>query len=267
MKIRENSIAKRPTFAGGSSNYHPARRCRGGRRQDGLVGHSSRVWLRQERGAHVEAVVKFISPPFLFSSSPSRSAHPSSSRYRGRCDARFPPGKKSIAIRKLAPPNDDIHAPLPSVPPVAEFLGIPRVVTGGGDRVRLAISQAPTPARDILLPPPSPSANTSSRHRGGPETFGGGMRRGREREREGVSSVSSTEAGAPSSRFVPCSPGFVEYLDRSNSGYTAYICACVWARVRVRAPRMFAGDFSRIIEDFALAAERVTRLSRVPRDR
>lgn len=121
---------------------------------------------KRERGASQRGRTKFISPP--------------SARYRGRYDARFPPGKKSIAIRKLAPPNDDIH-PLPPSGPRAsarpffprEFLGIPRLVTGGGDRVRFAISPTNTSTPNQTTPA---ERIHRRRHRRGPETFAGMVR-------------------------------------------------------------------------------------------
>jgi len=122
---------------------------------------------------------------------PPHPLHPSR-RYRGRCDARFPPGKKSIAIRKLAPPNDAIYTSRPllrlflAAPASREFRGIPRLVTGGGDRVRFAISPANTP-RATRQPLSSP--RTHRRHRRGPETFGGGI--------EGVRCIKCIERGSP----------------------------------------------------------------------
>lgn len=68
--------------------------------------------------------------------------------------------------------------------PLREFRGIPRLlVTGGGDRVRFAISGTNTPRRRLHN---QPSWRIHRRHRRGAESFGGG---------EGaISSVSSTEA-------------------------------------------------------------------------
>lgn len=154
--IRKKYCAKilsqeRSTFAG-SSNYPT--RCSNGR--------DSRRGVTSGREREGGEETKFIS------SLPRR--------YRGRCDARFPPGKKSIAIRKLAPPNDDIHPPPPrrraisSSPSLPhEFLGIPRLVTGGGDRVRFAISPTSTSPRQRQ---PDNQPPRTPRHRRGPETFG-----------------------------------------------------------------------------------------------
>lgn len=165
----------------------------------------------REGGTSQRGRTKFISPP--------------SARYRGRCDARFPPGKKSIAIRKLAPPNDDIHplrstsrspracAPLP--PP-----RIPRNSAAGDWRWRPRALRDKPDQHQRAEPDNPRRTNTSSSSRRGPETFAGLVRVS---GRAGVSSVSSTEANLLPSLFVPSSTdsGVVEYLDRSSAGYNA----------------------------------------------
>lgn len=144
----------------------------------------------KERGAVTSGGGKFISLPPL-----------PSWRYRGRCDARFPPGKKSIAIRKLAPPNDDIHPFRPRHPP-REFLGIPRLVTGGGDRVRFAISRPATTTTTAITITAQPTPlRIHRRHRRGPETFGDTS------ERKGEVYQVRTQA-----LLVPSTVGMLEYL-------------------------------------------------------
>jgi len=87
---------------------------------------------------------------------------------------------------RYTPPLSPFLHLFPAAPASREFRGIPRLVTGGGDRVRFAISPANTP-RATRQPLSSP--RTHRRHRRGPETFGGGI--GGEYD---VSSASNAEA-------------------------------------------------------------------------
>jgi len=137
---------------------------------------------------------------------PPHPLHPSR-RYRGRCDARFPPGKKSIAIRKLAPPNDAIYASLPpSLSSCASQPRIPRNSAAGDWRWRpRALRDKPrqhTPRNQTTPFTPTNTSSSSSR----PRNFRGGIGWGW----YGVSSASNAEAPllppSPSSNGWDISP-------------------------------------------------------------
>lgn len=93
-----------------------------------------------------------------------------SRRYRGRCDARFPPGKKSIAIRKLAPPNDAIYTRAPPPPSPSR---IPRNSAAAGDwrwrpralRDKRHQHTAPSTAQPTLLTNTSSSSSRCGKFR------------------------------------------------------------------------------------------------------
>lgn len=119
----------------------------------------------------------------------------------------IPPSALSRSVRCSVPTGKEIHrdqktgtaerrytslsprrraiSSSPSFP--HEFLGIPRLVTGGGDRVRFAISPTSTPPHQRQ---PDNQPPRIPRHRRGPKTFGDTG----EEEGVGISSVSSTEA-------------------------------------------------------------------------
>lgn len=157
-----------------------------------ITGALSRVW-RGEGDGYVRGEENSfrLSPPLP--SPPSLFPHPLPTwRYRGRCDARFPPGKKSIAIRKLAPPNERRYTSLPRPRAPASPSRIPRNSAAGDWRWR------PRALRDKPIrhhyhhhthhhhhhgAQPNP-LRIHRRHPRGPETFGcRGREGGGEKER------------------------------------------------------------------------------------